>query len=137
MSTLAVVHIAASMVMLFVAVPAAYRAGTPVGRIAALTAGLAAAVSLVTGAVAYGPWTRGYRAAVELASQSAAGWLDAKIALGTGACLAALIACAVETRQRAQLTLAARILWTASVLLALAGLAMIAAVHARVPSALL
>ena len=128
------VHIAASMVMLFVAVPAAYRAGSAMGRIAAIAGGLAAVIALATGAIAHGSWTRGYRAAVEIASQSAAGWLDAKIAFGTSACIAALIGCIVEVRG---LKSASRALWAACAVLAIAALAMVAAVHARVPSALL
>jgi hypothetical protein len=137
MSPLAVVHVAASMVMLFVAVPAAYRAGSPIGRIAAITAGLAALVASATGALAHGAWSRGYRAAIELASQSAAGWLDAKLVLGACACVAALIGCVVEMRAGAASKLASRVCWTACAVFSIAALAMIAAVHARVPSALL
>ena len=137
MTTLAIVHVAASMAMLFLAVPAAYRAGSPMGRNAAIAGGLAALIALVTGALAHGDWSRGYRTVIELASQSAAGWLDAKIVFGTSACIAAFVGCILETRGRSSLKIASRAMWTTSAVLALAALAMIAAVHARVPSALL
>lgn len=134
MNALGLAHALAASALPLVGLVGAWRAGTRDGRRAALTAGFAATVALVTGVLRQRGWEQSYRRAVYLASRAGGEWLDRKTHLGFAACAFAMAAALVALDRAAPRWLV-RLLCTLAAGFALAALALIASVHASVPGA--
>lgn len=133
MNAMVVAHVVASVLVLAASLVAFSRASQRAGRVAAGVAGLAGIVTLATGLVRVRTWEPAYRRAVYLASRSTGLWLDRKMHVGLAACafaiVAGLLAAAPEASARSR-----RLACALAAACALLAFAIVAIVHARVPS---
>jgi hypothetical protein len=132
-SVAGVAHVVAAVALPFVSLAAAWHAGTRGGRALAGVAGALGALVLLAGALAQRVFEPGYRRAVYLASRAAGEWLDRKAHLGVAACCFAMAAGLVAIDATTPRWLA-RLLGALAAGFALAALAALAYVHARVPA---
>ena len=133
-SLVALLHVVAAIALPAATIAAAYRVTAPRPARAAVAVALAAALTLVTGALRQHAFEPTRRRAVSLASHTAGEWLDRKTHLGFAACCFALAAALVALDRSAPRWLA-RALYIAAACFALAAFVLLAFVHARTPTA--
>lgn len=132
MTSLSRVHLVCALLVGALALLPLLRAGHRSGRIGAWLCGVAALVTLVTGALRQPAWEPAYRRVVYISSRGLGLWLDRKTHVGVGACVFAL-ALAVAAMDARTPRWLLRLLSALVLLLAVLAAGLMLVVRSRVP----